>query len=170
MTPQINRDKPTVRPCFSVVLIALTASMWSSPAWAQRGGTGSAVLDLTVSPTSVSFASADPDISPQIAASPIVVTVRVRSNSGPWSLTVLANGDLLAGSALVDISNVTWNATPAPPFQNGTLSKTVAQRMASGTGTVNPAINGSVTFRLANAWTYSAGVYTQTIVFTLSAP
>jgi hypothetical protein len=127
-------------------------------------------LELSVSPTSVSFASADPDISPVITAAPIVVTIRIRQSSGPWSLTVLANGDLLAGPATVDITNVSWTATPAPPFQNGTLSKTVAQQMASGTGNVNPATNGSVTFRLANSWSYSAGIYTQTVTFTLSAP
>ena len=83
---------------------------------------------------------------------------------------MLANGDLLAGPSRVDISNVTWVATPAPPFQNGVLSKTVAQRLASGTGTVNPARQGQVTFRLANSWTYTAGLYTQTIVFTLTTP
>jgi hypothetical protein len=65
---------------------------------------------------------------------------------------------------------VSWTATPAPPYQSGTLSKTIAQRVASGTGNVNPAVNGSVTFRLANSWLYSAGNYTQTLVFTLSAP
>jgi len=139
------------------------------PARAQRGG-GGIQLELSISPASISFASADPDISPVIAAAPVVVTIRVRQNTGPWSLTVLANGDLLAGSATVDITNVSWTATPAPPFQNGTLSKTVAQPMASGTGNVNPAQNGSVTFRLANSWTYSAGNYTQTVFFTLSAP
>jgi hypothetical protein len=137
---------------------------------AQRGGTPTPQLDLTISPLSISFASADPDVTPQIVAAPIVVNVRVRQNSGPWSLTVLANGDLLSGGSTVDISNVTWTATPAPPFQGGTLSKTVAQRAASGTGTLNPGQNGSLTFRLANSWTYSAGNYTQTIVFTLSAP
>ena len=138
----------------------------AAPAAAQPGPR----LELSVSPTSIVFPAADPDVTPLIAAPPLVVSVRVRQSSGPWSLTVLANGDLLSGSATVDIANVTWMATPAPPFQGGTLSKTVAQRMASATGNVNPAVNGSVTFRLANAWTYSAGNYTQTIVFTLSAP
>ena len=61
-------------------------------------------------------------------------------------------------------------ATPAPPLQNGTLSKTVPQRIASGTGNVNPDSIGSITFRLANSWTYDLGSYTQTILFTLSAP
>ena len=127
-------------------------------------------LDLSVSPSVVVFPSADPDISPAILAAPVVVTIRVRQNRGPWHLTVLANGDLLAGSARVDITNVSWTATPAPPYVAGVLSKTVAQTLASGSGTVNPAQTGSVTFRLANSWTYSAGSYTQTLIFTLSAP
>jgi hypothetical protein len=148
--------------------------LWAAgviPALAQgRGGGNNPQLDLTISPLSISFASANPDTSPVVAAAPIVVTIRVRQNTGPWTLTVLANGDLLSGPSSVDIANVTWTATPAPPFQGGTLSKTVAQRVASGTGTVNPAQNGSLTFRLANAWTYNAANYTQTLVFTLTAP
>ena len=153
---------------FVLWVAALTAA---SPALAQgRGGGANPQLDLTISPLSISFASANPDTTPVVAAAPIVVTIRVRQNIGPWTLTVLANGDLLSGASLVDISNVTWTATPAPPFQGGTLSKTVAQRVASGTGTVNPAENGSLTFRLANSWTYNAANYTQTLIFTLTAP
>ena len=96
---------------------------------------------------------------------------RVRNNGGnPWRLTVLAQGDLIDGAATVDISHVSWTATPAPPFQNGTLSKTVEQVLASGTGDVNPAQDGSVVFQLANSWTYSSGSYSQSVVFTLVAP
>jgi hypothetical protein len=128
-------------------------------------------LDLSLSPLVVTFPSSDPDAVPVVAAAPMQVTYRVRQNNlAPWSLTVLAGGDLISGASRVDISNVTWVATPAPPFQNGTLSKTVAQRVASGTGNVNPDTTGSITFRLSNSWTYSTGVYTQTILFTLSTP
>lgn len=140
------------------------------PSGQGRGGGANPQLDLSVSPMSISFPSADPDAAPVVAAAPVVVTVRVRQNQGPWMLTVLAGGDLIAGPATVDITNVSWTATPAPPFQNGTLSKTVAQQLASGTDNVNPARNGSITFRLVNSWSYSAGNYTQTVVFTLSAP
>jgi hypothetical protein len=103
---------------------------------------------------------------------PVQVTYRVRGNPGPnpWTLSLLAGGDLISGGQTIDISNITWVATPAPPFQNGTLSKTVAQTLASGTGNIPAGQTGSVTFRMANLWTYSAGTYTQTIVFTLSAP
>jgi hypothetical protein len=148
-----------------VMFVCATALTCPADALAQK-------LDLSVSPTVITFASADPDTTPSILASPIVVSVRVRQNQGnsPWQLTVLANGDLISGAQTVDITNVTWAATPAPPFQNGTLSKTVAQRIAAGTGNLNPTKDGSVTFRLANSWNYAAGTYTQTIVFTLSAP
>jgi hypothetical protein len=135
----------------------------AAPAHAQR-------LELSVSPAAITFASADPDVSPTVASAPVLVSIRIRQSAGPWRLTLLANGDLISGSSTVDITNVTWTATPAPPFQNGTLSKTVAQSVATGTGNVNPAQNGSLTFRLANSWNYDAGTYTQTIVFTLSAP
>jgi len=151
------------RALFMTGLAALATLLSTRTASAQR-------LELSVSPTSISFPSADPDVSPTIAAAPVVVSIRIRQSSGPWQLTVLANGDLMSGSQTVDISNVSWTATPVPPFQNGTLSRTVAQRMASGTGTVNPAKDGTVTFRLANSWNYNAGTYTQTLVFTLSAP
>jgi hypothetical protein len=50
------------------------------------------------------------------------------------------------------------------------LSKTVAQRLAGGDGNINPTATGQIAFRLANSWTYTAGLYTQTIVFTLAAP
>ena len=150
-------------PRLTVVWLCACGVLTAAPAFAQR-------LDLSVSPAAITFASADPDVTPQVSAAPVMVTIRVRQNHGPWQLTVLANGDLLSGSATVDITSVTWTATPAPPFQNGTLSKATAQRLASGTGNQNPALNGSVTFRLMNSWTYTAATYTQTLVFTLSAP
>ena len=149
----------------AVSMVSLVVLLIPAAASAQR-------LDLSLSPRVLSFPSADPDTVPVVAATPLQVTYRVRQNDqgAPWSLTVLAGGDLMSGSASIDISNVTWVATPALPFQNGTLSKTVAQRIASGTGNLNPTATGSVTFRLANSWTYSTGTYTQTVLFTLSTP
>jgi len=146
-------------------LLILTTALLLQPAcaWAQR-------LTLTVSQSNIAFVADDPDSTPTIASAPIVVTVRVQQSPGPWHLSVQANGDLLSGASSIDATQVTWTASPAPPFQNGTLNKVVGQTMASGTGNVNPAVSGSVVFRLANSWTYSAGFYSQTVVFTLSAP
>ena len=149
----------------ALLIVVLTGVLLPATAAAQR-------LDVSVTPISITFAPGDPDSVPVLFSAPVQVTYRVRGNpvGRGWTLSVLAGGDLISGSATVDISNITWVATPAPPFQNGTLSKTVAQTLASGTGNVAAGQTGSVTFRLANSWTYIAGTYTQTIVFTLAAP
>ena len=153
------------RSCLVAIVAALGAALFPAAAAAQR-------LDLSLSPRVVTFPSSDPDAVPIVDAPPVQVSYRVRQNdkNGPWTLTVLAGGDLVAGSSVIPISNVTWVATPAPPFQDGTLSKTIAQRLASGIGNLNPTATGSITFRLANSWTYNTGTYTQTVLFTLSAP
>lgn len=127
-------------------------------------------LQLRVNPRNIALDLGDPDASPWVSAQPVVVTYRLRRNSGPWQITLLAEGDLVDGPETIDISNVTWTATPAPPFQNGTLSKTVEQVLASGSGRVNAFQDGSIVFRLANSWTYSVGTYSATLVFTLTAP
>ena len=128
-------------------------------------------LELSISPTVITFPPGDPDAVPQITSAPITITYRVRqAQAVSWELTVLASGNLVSGSSTVDITNVTWVATPAPPFRNGTLNQTVAQVVASGVGNVNPSATGSITFRLKNSWTYDTGTYTQTLVFTLTMP
>jgi hypothetical protein len=148
----------------AVVLTVLAVGARAVPAGAQT-------VDLSISPASFTFPSADPDTTPLVDAPTVFVSYRVRANGNrPWRLTVLASGDLIAGPSTIDISNVTWVATPAPPFQAGTASKTVEQTIAAGTGNVNPARTGSLVFRLVNSWNYSVGLYTQTFVFTLSAP
>lgn len=153
----------TPRPLVFAALV-LAVLCCPDPAAAQK-------LQLSITPSVITFPSSDPDAVPVIVAAPVTITYRVQQNNGgTWALTVLAAGDLIAGPATVDISNVTWVATPAPPFQNGTLNKTIAQRVASGVGNANPTAIGSLTFRLANSWTYSTGIYTQTVLFTLSAP
>ena len=129
-------------------------------------------LELSVSPQFVNFTLGDPDVTPVVAASPITVSYRLRNLQGKatWLLTVLASGDLVSGPSTVDISNVTWVASPTPPFRNGTLNRMVAQVVASGSGSENPTQVGSLTFRMNNSWNYDSGIYTQTIVFTLSTP
>jgi hypothetical protein len=126
---------------------------------------------LTLSPQTITFPSSDPDTVPVVSAPSMqvgyVITGGGRGRS--WTITVRANGDLIAGPAQIPISNISWVATPSPPFRNGTLNSSVAQTLASGTGGTGRT-SGSVTFRLVNSWDYSAGNYTQTVVFTLSSP
>jgi len=142
----------------------------STAVWLALVGIAAAQnVTLSVSPGSFTFPSADPDLSPVVTAPALTVTCKVSGNPhGNWRLTVLAGDDLVSGAQRIDISNVSWTATPAPPFQAGTVSKTVAQTLASGSGNVNQ--TGSVTFALSNSWTYTVGTYTVGITFTLSAP
>ena len=127
-------------------------------------------FDLSISPTVVTIPSADPDVMPIVSSAPITVQYRVRQNKGVWLLTVQAAGDLESGASTIDISAVSWIATPAPPFLNGTLSKTAAQTVATGADNQASPATGALTFRLTNSWTYDIGIYSQTLVFTLSSP
>ena len=155
----------TPRAVRALLLLLALAVLLPVPAAAQR-------LELTLSPGLITFPPSDPDTSPLLISAPMTISYRIRQLQGqtPWQLTVLASGDLMSGPSMVDISNVSWVATPAPPFRNGTLNKTVAQILATGTGNENPAKTGSITFRLKHSWTYDTGTYTQTVVFTLSTP
>jgi len=154
----------TMRVAASVAVMSLVWGLDPPTASAQ-------LLEMSLSPTTITFATADPDTLPVVTSAPVVVTYRIPRNSNhPWTFPVAANEDLVAGSATVDISNISWVATPAPPFQNGVMSKTVAQRIASGTGNQANTSQGQITFRLANSWNYVPGLYTQTVVFTLAAP
>lgn len=152
-----------------VGVLVETVAVLLLPSWAAAQP--SPRLELAITPTVITFPPADPDTTPLVQSPPITVSYRIRgAGNVPWQLTVLASGHLMSGGSTVDISNVTWIATPAPPFRSGTLNHTVAQVLAAGVGTVNPTSTGSVTFRLNNSWTYDTGTYTQTVVFTLSTP
>jgi hypothetical protein len=150
--------------------IALAIGIWGVSVLIAPSA-GAQTLTLTVSPSTITFAAADPDTTPSIAASSITVSYRVRNNAaGSWRISLLASGDLTAGSATIPITNVTWTASPTPRFQAGTLSRTLAQTLASGSGNVQNTTTGTVVFRLANSWTYNVGSYSTSVVFTLTAP
>jgi hypothetical protein len=144
-------------------LLAAAVLMWPSHASAQR-------LSFAITPQLVTFPSADPDLVPVIDAAPVQATVKVAGPAAPWTMTVLALGDLTAGRATVGISNVSWTGSPASLFRSGTLNKLVAQVVASGTGRLTPPETGLLTFHFKNSWTYSTGTYTQSIVFTVTQP
>jgi hypothetical protein len=124
---------------------------------------------LQVQPTTITFASNDPDAVPVITAAPIRVSyIALGTRRNPWTITIRAEGDLTSGASTIPIGNISWQATPSPPFRNGTLS-TAAQTLATGTGLINVQ-RGDLTFRFINSWNYPVGAYTQTITFTLSSP
>jgi len=127
-------------------------------------------VTLTLNRAAINFPSDDPDTVPSVPASenPMTITVRVTGNPhNNWRLQVLASGDLVSGSDVIAISNVSWTASPLP-FIDGRLDKTALQTVASGTGNAN--LNGSVSFYFKNSWDYLIGNYSQIITYTLTAP
>jgi hypothetical protein len=121
----------------------------------------------------IHFPDRDPDTTPSIAASENPLLVSAGANGGPtqsMSLTVLASGDLVAGSNTIPINNVTWTAsnTVGAGFRSGSMSKTTPQIAGQWTG--GNTYTGYFSYFLNNSWSYGTGNYSQTAVYTLNAP
>lgn len=127
-----------------------------------------AIARLSLSPAAISFADADPDTSPQVTAAPLSITAKARARQGSTvTLTVLASDELRSGVAVIAASNLTWTAAGLG-FVAGTLSTSTPQVVASWTG--SGVRSGIQTYALANRWTYVAGTYSLSLVYTLAAP
>ena len=139
-------------------------------------------IQLTLIPTTVSFPDANPTTTPSITGSPLLevrVVVSGITNADTWSVSALADGDLLSGPDTIGIANVSW--TTRGPLGGspclscvchaGTASSTVNQLLFTGAGDTGAGQKGcEKTFYLANSWSYSAGNYSQTITITASIP
>lgn len=165
-----------IKAVWSGVAVAALVVGLATPAFAQATANGSinvtaninAKARLTLGAASITFADADPDVTPSMSAGPVTVDVRARTSAaGSVALTVLASGDLTSGGNTIAISNLTWTATGSG-FQAGTSNSTTAQAVGGWTGSGSP--SGTQTFALPNSWTYATGTYTVTLNYTLTAP
>jgi hypothetical protein len=156
----------------AVLVAAMGTSLFAASATQTLtvNATVSARAELTLSPTTINFADANPTTSPLVAADSVVnVTAKVRTGSASTAtLKALAGGDLTSGTDTIPISSVSWTASGSP-FIAGTMNKTTAQDAATFS-TGNGSFTGSYTFTFANNWSYSPGNYTQTVTYTLIAP
>ena len=161
--------RPAFRPfqfgsaCRLAVGVALGSSLLlgsGRPVEAQQGN-----LALTLGASTIRFPDANPSLTPSIAAieNPIPVEVKY-TGQGNWVLTVIAGGDLTSGPDVIPISRVRWTATGAT-YRDGTMSKTTAQTVGSGTRNVQGS-QGTLRFTLQNSWAYATGNYAQVITFT----
>ncbi len=124
-------------------------------------------VSLRISPLLINFPAADPDSVPVISSDSQVRVEIVVGVARSWNLTVTANGNLKGDKgASIPINNVSWTASPSPPFINGTLVRMRPQLMAKAEG--DGEFTGDLNFFLANSWDYQAGEYRQTITFTLA--
>ncbi len=157
--------------------IALVAFLATQPLGAidanetlNVSATVNAKARLELSSNSVSFPDADPETVLSIPASggPINVTAKARTGAASnVTLTLQAGGNLVnAASDEIAITNVTWVGGGAG-YANGTMN-TSAQSVGAWVG--SGVYAGTMTFALANSWTYATGSYSATATFTLTAP
>jgi hypothetical protein len=147
-----------------VVLVGGVLSLCLSVPPPVQGGP----LTLTIT-GSVSFPDQSPDIVPMIGPRNITVLVDARATPGtPWVLTMIADSDLTSGTDVIPIGNVSWTASPSPPFRGGTLSTVVPAVL--GNGVSHFTSSATLGFYLQNSWAYVPGTYTATATVTLSSP
>ena len=149
----------------------------SSTAFAQQTATASIAVTANVNAkakwtlglAAITFADADPDLTPLYTSAPVSVDVKARTTStGNVVLTVLASGDLVSGGNSIPVTTLTWAATGTGLTASGANNSLAAQTLGQWTGSGNP--TGSHTLSLPNLWSYNTGTYTVTLNYTLTAP
>jgi hypothetical protein len=159
-------------------LLAVTAVlMTSTPALAQTTDAASILVTvnvnarakLTLGTAAITWADADPDVTPTLSSGAISVDVKARTTAGSTvALTVVATDDLKAGTNVITIDQLTWTGTGASFAATGTSNKTTSQNVVSFVNSGNR--SGSQTYSLPNSWSYATGAYTATLNYTLVAP
>ena len=153
----------------SFIVIGVLLLMSGLPGELGPRAADAATLTLRLTPATLNFPDADPDLVPSIGPATVMVDVKATGSPGyPWVLTLLGNSDLRSGVDVIPISAISWTATPNPPFRDGTLSLVSPITLGSGIAHINS--NLRMDFRLQNSWAYNAGNYSARATFTLTAP
>jgi hypothetical protein len=155
-----------------IVTIALVQPLGAATATSAVtvSATVAATAKLSLSAATVSFANADPDTTPSIAATegPITVTAKGKTTAASnITLTLQAADDLKSGTDTILAGNVTWTASGAG-FVAGTLNKASAVSVGSWAGSGSRA--GTLSFVMVNSWAYPTGSYSAAATYTLTAP
>lgn len=125
---------------------------------------------VSFSTSSVTFPDADPGATPFVPSVPAEVTISARARvprNTQITLTLQSTDDLRSGVTLLPASLITWTVTGAG-FAGGTLSRTTPQLVGRWTG--SGVRTGTQNFRFENRWTHPTGIYSATLVYTLSSP
>jgi hypothetical protein len=120
--------------------------------------------------STLSFPSANPDSVPSVPANinPVSVTSNARTGSSQSvTLTCLASGDLISGTSAITVSNISWTST-GTGYQPGVMNSLTSQN--TGTWTGQGQYTGTLSYFLANSWTYTAGNYSTSVNYTLTVP
>jgi hypothetical protein len=128
-----------------------------------------ATITLRLTPSTIAFPDASPDVTPLIGPATVIVSVKAEGSPGyPWVLTLVGNSDLRSGPSVIPITAISFTSTPSPPFNSGTLSRVTPLLLGTGIAHINADLR--MDFMLQNSWSYNVGAYTATATFTLSGP
>jgi hypothetical protein len=148
---------------FVLALIPVLSSFAGVPAAVDQAGQ----VTLRVSPLSINFRAADPDLEPNVAADNLVLVEISVEVSRPWRLTLRAEGELKGDrGGSISITNVSWTSTSSPPFINGSLVSRNPQVAANGQGPAE--VKAELNFFLKNSWDYQSDGYSQAVTFILA--
>ena len=124
-------------------LLAVAAVVTMSvPALAQVNDTAAinvtvnvnARAKLSLGAAAITWADADPDVTPTLSSGAIMVDVKARTSAGATvALTVLASDDLKSASNVITIDQLTWVGAGASFPGTGTSNKTTGQTVVSFT-------------------------------------
>jgi hypothetical protein len=127
----------------SLNTIALIVSIWVAASEISTAATDTKSVrlmakieraaKLIVESNTITFLNMNPDQTKQVPAveNDIKITVKVRTAStDPVTLSMIADGDLGAGSEIIPIENITWQAF-GEGFISGTMSKSTVQKAGS---------------------------------------
>jgi hypothetical protein len=128
-------------------------------------------LKLTFDRTSVVFDTEAYDINTVVPvdATPLIVSAKARvAPNTRIVMTVKADGPFTSGAATIPVNKLTWT-TSGPGFQSGgTANDNAAKMMGSWRG--SGSWTGTQVYQFLDSWDYTVGVYTVTMLYTISAP
>jgi hypothetical protein len=162
--------------CSSLCIVAVVLIYAGAPAPLNAGGSvftlrvvteNPPTAQLTITPASVNFRNS---VAPLIPAqeNPVSVTANAQIDDQSTAvLSVFAGDDLVSGADKISIDKVSWTAT-GDGFVAGTMKKNVSVTAGSWQGPGEHV--GTFSFFLANSWSYATGNYSQTVIYTLTAP
>lgn len=123
------------------------------------------VLNMTATPSTISFQATNPDSPSDPGSSAATVTWNANGgNNKSWSLTVRSYSSAFTGCATVPVSAVTVSCSSATITGNGTgtcsapfaLSTTPQQLVSGREGSNNASYTITLTFTLTDSWRYIA--------------
>jgi len=159
----------------AVALVFLTAPV---PARAQALGgsirvvaTFASRIKITFDRPGVVFDTEAYDINTVVPVQATPLTVSAKARVPPNTrivLTVQADGPFTSGVTTIPVNKLTWTMT-GPGFQSGgTANANAAKMLGSWRG--SGSWTGQQTYQFLDSWDYAVGVYSLTMMYTISAP